>query len=258
MTMARLLAPGVLAMLLGACAGVTPEQHGGEPAATSSTEAEGGAAATGTAQDDGSADADRPEGGQTGDADAGIGDGPAGSGATDEPATDSKGAASTEAPEVNEPPEGGDGGVDGGPPAITVELMTISGGEYAGTYSGSVPVYSECSRDIGTGTFDLTYTAIEEDAPFTVGLIVNDPAAAAEGTDDFSLLIIMGSDVLIEIQGPPYPIGTGTVTVDDRGATATITIQGQTAEGVGVEAEVTCHSVFDFGDFSGSGAGLAT
>lgn len=160
-------------------------------------------------------------------------------------ATDANGP--TEAPEAEEPQDN----ADGGPATASVEL-TVTGGEFAGSYSGSVPD-GGCSKGAtGENTFGLQYSTADEDVAFSsVQLIVNDASAAAGGTDDFLTTVTMGpllEGTTLQID-PPEESGTGTVTLDDRGDTATILIAGETAEGVGIDVTVTCHSVLDFGEF---------
>jgi hypothetical protein len=179
-----------------------------------------------------------------------------GGGPTESPAGDANGQAPTEAPAAEEPQDdAGDGGADG-PVAASVEL-TITGGEFAGSYAGSVPD-GGCSRGAtGENTFGLQYSTVDEDVDFSsVQLVVNDAAAAAAGTDNFFATIQMGPlltgdpNMVLTID-PGGEQGTGTATVDDRGDSATITIQGETADGVGIQANVTCNSVFDFADLGG-------
>lgn len=142
---------------------------------------------------------------------------------------------------------GGDAG-DGGDPAASVEV-TVTGGEFAGTYSGSVPD-GGCSRGAtGENTFGLQYSTSEAVELSSVQLIVNDAEGASGGTDDFMTTLTFG-DLLegttLDVQ-PPEGNGSGMVTVDDRGDTATITIDAETSDGVSIDATVECHSVFDFG-----------
>lgn len=160
------------------------------------------------------------------------------------PATDGGGA--LEATPTAAPADGGDGG---GAVAASVELM-ITGGEFAGSYSGSVPD-GGCSRGAtGENTFGLQYSTADETVDFSsVQLIVNDAAAAAGGTDNFMTTVTMGSLAAgnnLDIN-PPEGQGSGTVTVNDQGGTATIQIEGETADGIGIQVSVTCNSVLDFG-----------
>jgi hypothetical protein len=144
--------------------------------------------------------------------------------------------------------DGGDAGDGGGDPAASVEV-TVTGGEFAGTYSGSVPD-GGCSRGAtGENTFGLQYSTSEAVDLSSVQLVVNDAEGASGGTDDFLTTFTFGellSGTALEIQ-PPEGNGSGTVTVDDRGDTATIEIDAETSDGVAIDATVECHTVFDFG-----------
>jgi len=144
--------------------------------------------------------------------------------------------------------DGGDAGDAGGDPAASVEV-TVTGGEFAGTYSGSVPD-GGCSRGAtGENTFGLQYSTTEDVELSSLQLIVNDAEGASGGTDDFMTTVTFGdlmSGTTVDVQ-PPEGNGSGTVTVDDRGDTATITIDAETSDGVAIDATVECHSVFDFG-----------
>lgn len=137
----------------------------------------------------------------------------------------------------------------GGDAAASVDV-TVTGGEFEGDYSGSVPD-GGCSRGAtGEGTFGVQYSTAEDVELSSLQLIVNDAeAATGGGTDDFLTTFTFGdllSGTSITVQ-PPESQGSGTVTVDDRGDTATVTIDVETSEGVAIDATVECHSVFDFG-----------
>ena len=143
---------------------------------------------------------------------------------------------------------GGSAGDAGGDAAASVDV-TVTGGEFEGSYSGSVPD-GGCSRGAtGENTFGLQYSTTEDVELSSVQLIVNDADAAASGSDDFQTTFTFG-DLLngtnVDLK-PADGEGSGTVTLDDRGDTATITIEGETSDGVGIDATVECHSVFDFG-----------
>ncbi|HET7645775.1 MAG TPA: hypothetical protein VFM03_04755 [Candidatus Limnocylindria bacterium] len=144
--------------------------------------------------------------------------------------------------------DGGSAGDAGGDAAASVDV-TITGGEFEGSYAGSVPD-GGCSRGAtGSNTFGLQYSTTEDVELSSVQLIVNDADAAASGSEDFQTTFTFG-DLLngtnVDLK-PGEGEGSGTVTLDDRGDTATITIEGETADGVGIDATVECHSVFDFG-----------
>ena len=152
--------------------------------------------------------------------------------ATDDGATDGNGSAG-----------------NGGDAAASVEV-TVTGGAFEGTYSGSVPD-GGCSRGAtGDNTFGLQYSTDENVELSSLQLIVNDADAATSGeTDDFMTTLTFGdllSGTSVDIE-PPESNGSGTVSIDDRGDTATITIEGETSDGAAIDATVECHSVFDFG-----------
>lgn len=161
--------------------------------------------------------------------------------------------ASMPLPTVSLEPTGDAEPVEGGT-TVGVEV-TISGGEFAGSYSGSVSE-GGCSRGAtGENTFGLQYSTDEEGVDLSsVQLIVHDAAAAAGGTDDFSLTVTIGPP----FDGYDYRInpaegeGSGTLTLEDRGGSArsgsaTIRVEGETADGIAIELTVECHSIFDFG-----------
>lgn len=162
--------------------------------------------------------------------------------------TDAGGDDDVDAPAAPTEQSGGDAAGDGGggDAAASVDV-TITGGAFEGNYSGSVPD-GGCSRGAtGENTFGLQYSTTEDVELSSVQLIVNDADDAAGGTEDFMTTLTFG-DLLegttVDIS-PPDGNGTGTVTVDDRGDTATITIEGETSDGMAIDATVECHSVFD-------------
>jgi hypothetical protein len=170
--------------------------------------------------------------------------------ATSAPGTYADTGADAEPTETTEPAgdAGGDAGDAGGDAAASIDV-TVTGGEFEGTYTGSVPD-GGCSRGAtGDNTFGLQYSTDEAVELSSLQLVVNDAAAAGGGTDDFLTTLTFG-DLLegttLEVE-PPEGNGSGTATVDDRGDTATIEIQAETSDGTAIDATVECHSVFDFG-----------
>ncbi len=157
-------------------------------------------------------------------------------------------ATATDAPAGDGDGDGGSAGDAGGDAVASVDV-TVTGGEFEGTYSGSVPE-AGCSRGAnGENTFGLQYSTDEDVELSSVQLIVNDAAAAASGSDDFLTMFTFGDYVegtTIEVE-PLEGNGSGTVSLDDRGGTATITVDAETSDGVAIGATVECHSVFDFG-----------
>ncbi len=143
----------------------------------------------------------------------------------------------------------GSAGDAGGDAAASIDV-TVAGGAFEGSYSGSVPD-GGCSRGAtGGNSFGLQYSTDADVELSSLQLIVNDAGAASSGgTDDFMTSLTFGdllSGTTIDIE-PPESNGTGTVSVDDRGDTATITIEGETSDGAAIDATVECHSVFDLG-----------
>ena len=168
---------------------------------------------------------------------------------TDADGGEAQATPTTDAGGADDGGDGGDGGEAEGDAAATVDV-TLTGGEFEGNYQGSV-ADGGCSRGAtGENTFGLQYSTAEDVELSSLQLVVNDAeGASAGGTDDFQTSLTFG-DLLegttIDVQ-PPETQGTGTVEVDDRGDTATITIDAETSDGVGIDATVECHSVFDFG-----------
>lgn len=169
-----------------------------------------------------------------------------GSGASSTDATDT--GTDTDPPAAATDDASTDGGSTGDATA-SVEV-TVSSGAFEGTYSGSVPD-GGCSRGAtGDNTFGLQYSTDQDVELSSLQLIVNDAdAASSGGSDDFMTSLTFGdllAGTTIDIE-PPESNGTGTVSVDDRGDTATIKIHGDTSDGAAIDATVECHSVFDFG-----------
>ena len=136
-------------------------------------------------------------------------------------------------------------------PDAVVDL-SIVGGESAGTYHGETAI-GGCSRNaLGENQFGLAYSDDANPDGFTsLQLVVRDEAAAAEtgGTDDFFATVQIGP----AFGGTSYSVdpgegdGTGSVSIVSTGNdTATVDITGETAEGVALEATITCNVIFDF------------
>lgn len=151
-----------------------------------------------------------------------------------------------------DPGDPGDPDTDSGDARASAEV-TLTGGDDAGTYSGSVSE-AGCSRGAsGAGSFGVQYSTDEDEGLTSVQVVVYDREAAATGTDDFLVQVTIGP--LFSDEGTTYEVeplsddgeGSGTLTLDDGGGTAAVRIEAQTADGVDIEATVTCHSVFDMG-----------
>ena len=142
-----------------------------------------------------------------------------------------------------------DGGGDHGDAAASVNV-TITGGEVEGSYSGSVSS-GGCTRNpFEENSFGLQYSTDEDIELSSVQLVARDAdAAGSGGSDDFTATFTVG-DILEGVNldlAPQNDRGSGTVTIDDRGDTATIDIVGETSEGVAIDATVECHTVVDLG-----------
>ena len=127
--------------------------------------------------------------------------------------------------------------------------VVITGGAHAGTYDGSTD-RGGCSAGMtGKGSFGNQYSLPKENDPKvlnSVQIIVPDAKAAANGTHNFFLNVAFGrifkrvAEYKVE---PEKKMGTGTVTVHDKGSTATISFDAKTADGVHLVGTVDCHSV---------------
>jgi hypothetical protein len=127
--------------------------------------------------------------------------------------------------------------------------VVITGGAHAGTYNGSTD-RGGCSAGMtGKGSFGNQYSLPKENDPKvlnSVQIIVPDAKAAANGTHNFFLNVAFGrifkrvAEYKVE---PEKKMGTGTVTVHDKGSTATINFDAKTADGVHLVGTVDCKSV---------------
>jgi len=127
--------------------------------------------------------------------------------------------------------------------------VVITGGKRAGTYDGSTD-RGGCSAGMtGKGSFGNQYSLPKENDPKvlnSVQLIVPDAKAAASGTHNFFLNVAFGR---IFKRDAEYKVdtekksGTGTVTVHDKGSTATINFDAKTADGVHLVGTIDCKSV---------------
>jgi hypothetical protein len=144
-------------------------------------------------------------------------------------------------------PDDGNGGAAGDPTASV--NMTVTGGEFAGSYSGSV-ADGGCSRNLtGDNTFGVQYSTDQKVKLSSVQVLVYDAKAAASGTDAFKSSFTFGdlfSGTGVDID-PSTNAGTGTVTVDDRGDSATVKISGETGDGDKIDATVECNGVISLG-----------
>jgi len=143
---------------------------------------------------------------------------------------------------------GGGGGGGGGDGLATAEVV-VDSGDFAGTYNVTITA-GGCSRGVtGPGTFAVASSSVAAGAePFDgPQLTLYDAAAAAAGTDNFSAAFTFNTFANTLEVSPAQSRGTGTATLDDRGDTATVTIEGTSLEGPNVTATIECHEVADFG-----------
>jgi len=127
--------------------------------------------------------------------------------------------------------------------------VVITGGAHAGTYDGSTD-RGGCSAGMtGHGSFGNQYSLSKENNPKvlnSVQLIVPDAKAAASGTHNFFLNVAFGrifkrdAEYKVETE---KKMGTGTVTVHDKGSTAVINFDAKTADGVHLVGTIDCKSV---------------
>jgi hypothetical protein len=127
--------------------------------------------------------------------------------------------------------------------------VVITGGAHPGTYDGSTD-RGGCSAGMtGEGSFGNQYSLPKENNPNvlnSVQIIVPDAKAAANGTHNFFLNVAFGrifkrvAEYKVE---PEKKIGSGTMTVHDKGSTATINFDAKTADGVHLVGTIDCKSV---------------
>jgi hypothetical protein len=133
-------------------------------------------------------------------------------------------------------------------PTETIHVV-ITGGPNAGTYDGTTD-RGGCSAGMtGPGSFGNQYSLVKENNPKvlnSVQLIVPNAKEAAAGTHNFFLNVAFGR---ITARVAEYKIetekksGSGTVTVDDKGATAVVNFDATTAAGVKLKGTINCNSV---------------
>ena len=125
--------------------------------------------------------------------------------------------------------------------------VTLTGGPKAGSYDKTQDMTTCTVGYAGEGKWgNAASDTDDKDGLIGMDLIVDKPAEAKSGTQDFMMTVYMDDRLDPKNQftiDPKNGKGSGTVTIDDRGATATVTVKGRTAEGVGVDAKVDCNQV---------------
>jgi hypothetical protein len=127
--------------------------------------------------------------------------------------------------------------------------VVITGGANAGTYDGSTD-RGGCSAGMtGKESWGNQFSLVKENDPKKLNslqLIVPDAKEAAKGTHNFFLNVAFGR---ITARVAEYKVetdkksGSGTVTIDDKGATAIVTFDATTAAGVRLQGTIDCKSV---------------
>ena len=148
------------------------------------------------------------------------------------------------------------GGGGGGDSLASVDL-TITGGDYAGHYQVEITGSGGCSSGVqGPGTFAVASVTVDPADAFMgpqLTLYDADAASAAGGDNAQFSAAFPFNNYAYTVEVNPYltasqgsNFGSGTATLDNRGSTATITIDGTTAAGEQVQATIECHTVANF------------
>jgi hypothetical protein len=159
-------------------------------------------------------------------------------------------ASESTAPGETAPASGGGGGGGG---LASVDL-TITGGDYAGHYEVEITGSGGCSTGVyGPGSFTVASVTVDPAEAFQgpqLTLYDADAASAPGGDDAQFSAAFPFNDYAYTVEVNPYlsasqggNFGSGTATLDNRGSTATVTIEGTTSAGEQVRATVECHSV---------------
>jgi hypothetical protein len=149
----------------------------------------------------------------------------------------------TEAPSASGAPSTPEAAAGGN--AFVLENLTITGGEYAGTYTASA-ASAACSYGIaGADTWGIQFSESDQN-PGSIQAIIPDVPREGGQTSTFNLGVQprgMRGHMTIDTRGSGFPErGSGTVTIEG-GTPATISIRGTTAEDAQIEAEIRCNQV---------------
>lgn len=128
--------------------------------------------------------------------------------------------------------------------------VDIASGPKAGEYSVTLVTTGGCSRGtFGPNTFGVAAVHIEGATGGFDGpqLTIFDLAGAAAGTTQFGMALAFDNYALNILMSPYEGFGSGTLTIDDRGDTATIRAEGILEDGNPATVEIVCHSVIRFG-----------
>jgi len=143
----------------------------------------------------------------------------------------------------------------GGDGMASVDL-TITGGDYAGDYHVEI-TSGGCSTGVtGPGSFAVASVTVDPAEAFMgpqLTLYDADAASAAGGDDAQFSAAFTFNNYAYTVEVNPYlsasqgsNFGSGTATLDNRGSTATVTIDGTTSANEQVHAVIECHQVTNF------------
>lgn len=144
-----------------------------------------------------------------------------------------------------------EGSLDSGPASLTSVIeLEVTGGDHAGHYTAEV-TQGGCSAGLtGPNSWGNQYVVDTQD-PRTFSslqMIVPDAGAAASGTDHFLMTVGFGpimnpTNYRVDTRNSGGGSGSGTVTVEDHGATGIVRFDAKTADGVGLKGTIDCRSV---------------
>lgn len=131
--------------------------------------------------------------------------------------------------------------------SATAMRVTLTGGPKPGTYEKSSDEPTCTVGFASEGAWGNAASDLEDKSGLIgIDLIVPKPDAAKGGTSDFVMTVYLDDRLDPANQftlDPANGKGTGTVTIDDRGSTATVTARGETPEGVGIDARIECRQI---------------
>ena len=150
--------------------------------------------------------------------------------------------------------QGSQGGVDtqGGGDATIIDVV-VTGGPAAGTYQRRSPK-GTCSTNLtGNGAWGNQYSDPEiNEGLSSLQLIVDNTAEAAGGTSQFLTTFTFGNFLSTDAttytyegrEGEDKKGKSGTVTVEDRGQSAKVTLLVEPEDGVKIDATIQCNEIF--------------
>lgn len=123
--------------------------------------------------------------------------------------------------------------------------LDVTGGPNAGHYVVKV-TDGGCSDMSGTWGNQYSIDSKNTKQFSSLQLMVPNAKDAAHGTSTFTMTVgfgpLFGGGARYDVGGPTKA-GAGTVKVNDRGSSATVTFDAKTAAGVGLKGTIECHSV---------------